>query len=68
MVLVLVQGCGFLTQAERPPSRLEQVNFGGNVLDKAGARALTNGLRQLVSLQKLAINDTAIGDAGGFHS
>ena len=65
--MVVVQGCGFLTQADGPHSRLEQVNLGGNALNEAGARALTNGLRQLVSLQKLAISGTAIGDAGGLH-
>ena len=66
--MVVVQSCGFLTQAEGAPSRLEQVNLGGNALYEAGARALTSGLGQLVSLRKLAISETAIGDAGGLHS
>ena len=65
--MVVVQGCGFLTQAQGNPSRLEQVNFGCNALHEAGARALTHGLRQLVSLRKLAISETAIEDAGGLH-
>ena len=66
--MVVVQGCGFLTQAKETLGRLEQVNLGGNALYEAGARALSDGLSHLASLQKLAISGSAIGDAGGLHS